>query len=66
MREEHVEIDVAWQCAQQLRDAYRHADLAEGRQLAEHILNSFPSRPIPEIARLSRTLTQWQTAYLAS
>ncbi|GGF48977.1 hypothetical protein GCM10010922_26080 [Microbacterium sorbitolivorans] len=65
VREEHVEVEVAWQCAQQLRDAYRHADLAEGRQLAEHALDSVPSCPIPESARLGRTLTQWRTAFLA-
>jgi len=64
-REEHVEVEVAWQAAQQLRDAYQHADLAAGRTIAEHVLDSFPSCPIPEIARLGRTLTQWRDSFLA-
>jgi transposase len=64
-RDEHVEVEVAWHAAQKLRDAYRHPDLAEGRKLAELVLNSFPSCPIPEIARLGRTLTQWHDAFLA-
>lgn len=65
VREEHVEVEVAWQAAQQLRAAYQHADLAAGRTIAEHVLDSFPSCPIPEIARLGRTLTQWRDAFLA-
>lgn len=64
-REEHVEVEVAWQAAQQLRDAYAHADLAAGRQIAAQVLDSFPSCPIPEIARLGRTLNQWRDAFLA-
>lgn len=64
-REEHVEVEVAWHAAQQLRDAYRHPDLAEGRTLAERVLDSFPDCPIPEIARLGRTLKQWRGAFLA-
>ena len=64
-REEHVEVDVAWQAAQQLRDAYRHADLATGRKIAEHVLESLPTCPIPEIARLGRTLRQWRAAFLS-
>ena len=33
--------------------------------IAEKILASFPSCPIPEIARLGRTLQQWRAAFLA-
>ncbi len=51
-REEHIEVEVAWHAAQQLRDAYQHPDLAEGRKLAERVLDSCPHCPIPEIARL--------------
>ena len=64
-REEHVEVEVAWHAAQQLRDAYRHPDLAEGRKLAERAPDSFPDCPIPEIARLGRALKQWRDAFLA-
>ena len=65
-QEEHVEVEVAWHAAQQLRDAYRHhPDLAEGRKIAEQVLASFPSCPIPEIASLGCTLKQWREAFLA-
>ena len=38
---------------------------AAGRRLATKIIDSFPSCPIPEIARLGRTLKRWRTAFLA-
>ena len=63
--ERHDEVHIAWQCAQQLRDAYRATNLTEGRRIAEKVLASFPSCPIPEIARLGRTLKQWRLAFLA-
>ena len=34
------------------------------QSLAEKILATFPSCPIPEIARLGRTLNQWRDAFL--
>jgi transposase len=63
--ERHEEVNIAWQAAQQLRAAYHAANLAEGRRIAEKVLASFPSCPIPEIARLGRTLRQWRAAFLA-
>jgi transposase len=63
--ERHLEVHVAWQAAQQLRDAYHAENLTEGRRIAENVLASFPSCPIPEIARLGRTLRQWRAAFLA-
>src|SRR5690606_36600229 len=57
----HEEVLVAWQCAQQLCDAYRQEDLAAGRRIAEQVVASFSSCPIPEIARLGRTLKRWRT-----
>jgi transposase len=62
-REEHLEVDVAWQCAQQLRDAYQHPDLTGGRQIAERVVDTFHTCPIPEIARLGRTLRQWREPF---
>ena len=56
---------VAWQCAQQLRQVYHQTSPAEGRRLATKIIDSFPSCPIPEIARLGRTLKRWRAAFLA-
>lgn len=45
--ERHEEVFVAWQCAQQLRAAYRQQDLSEGRRLAEKVLAAFPLLPDP-------------------
>ena len=65
VRDEHVEVEVAWQCAGQLRDAYHVEDLAEGRKIAVRVLESFPTCPIPEIRRLGKTLTRWKDAFLS-
>jgi transposase len=61
----HDEVYVAWQCAQQLRSAYQSPNLEQGRRIAEKVLAALPSCPIPEIARLGRTLKQWRAAFLA-
>ncbi|MGD7706863.1 ISL3 family transposase [Microlunatus sp. Y2014] len=61
----HDEVFLAWQCAQQLRRAYHEPNLADGRRLAEQVIASFPSCPVPEIARLGRTLRQWKNEFLA-
>lgn len=58
------EVNVAWQCYQQLRSIY-HAAPANGRQIAVKVLDSFPSCPIPEVARLGRTLHAWRAQVLA-
>ena len=58
------EVNVAWQCYQQLRSIY-HAAAAEGRRIAEQVIASFPTCPIPEVARLGRTLKAWRQQVLA-
>ncbi|MBK9698360.1 MAG: transposase, partial [Propionibacteriaceae bacterium] len=63
--ERHEPVWVAWQCAQQVRDVYHEPDPAKGRALAEQVVDGFPSCPIPEVARLGRTLKQWKDAFLA-
>ncbi len=63
--ERHDEVHVAWQCAQQLRSVYHQDKPTTGRRIAEQIIASFPTCPIPEIARLGRTLKQWKTQFLA-
>ncbi len=63
--ERHDAVHVAWQCAQKVRAAYAHPDTSKGRELAEQVVDGFPSCPIPEIARLGRTLKQWKDAFLA-
>ncbi|MCX6501354.1 MAG: transposase, partial [Microbacterium sp.] len=61
----HDEVFAAWQCAQQLRSAYQQKDLAEGRKIAEKVVESFHTCPIPEIARLGRTPRRGSDAFLA-
>jgi transposase len=63
--ERHVAVEVAWHCAQQLRAAYHARDLRQGRHIAEKVLTTFPTCPIPEIKRLGKTLTRWKDAFLA-
>ena len=60
----HIEVEVAWSCAQQVRSVYHQDTPAAGRAIAEAILTSFTTCPIPEVARLGRTLTQWKQAFL--
>jgi transposase len=62
--ERHVEVEVAWRCAQQVRSAYHQTTHAAGRVVAETILASFTNCPIPEVARLGRTLKQWRSEFL--
>ena len=59
------EVTVAWRCYQQLRSAFQAHDLAEGKAIATKVLDTFPSCPIPEIARLGRTLRAWREQFLA-
>jgi transposase len=61
----HFEVTVAWRCYQRLRSAFASADLVEGRNIALKIVESFPTCPIPEIARLGRTLAAWKAQFLA-
>ena len=58
------EVFLAWQCYQQVRSAYAHTDLSAGKAIAEKIVATFASCPIPEIARLGRTLRQWKQTFL--
>ena len=63
--ERHDEVDIAWQAIHQLRSAYTAKDLRAGKKIAIKILDSFASCPIPEIARLGKTLRKWRHAFLA-
>ena len=53
------EVSIAWQCYQQLRSIYHAPTPATGRKTAEKVIASFPTCPIPEVARLGRTLRAW-------
>ena len=46
----------------QVRDVFRQDTPAHGRRLAAHLIESLPACPIPEIARLGRTLRKWKDA----
>ena len=61
----HEEVYWAWRCAQDLRAAYRDTDLASGRRRAEALISTLTSCPIPEVARLGKTLRRWKDAFLA-
>ncbi len=63
-RTEHVEVEVAYRCAQQVRACFHQDSHAAGRHLAEQVLTSLPTCPIPEDARLGRMLKQWRAAFL--
>lgn len=62
---DHVAVEVAYHCAQDLRDVFHQPTPARGRQLAEQLIATLPSCPIPETARLGKTLRRWRTAFLA-
>ncbi|RII40865.1 ISL3 family transposase [Galactobacter valiniphilus] len=61
----HDEVFIAWQCAQELRAAYKNPNLPAGRATALKLIASLPTCPIPEIKRLGKTLKQWSAAFLA-
>ena len=49
----------------QVRDVFHQDTPAQGRRLAAHLIERLPTCPIPEIARLGRTLRKWKDAFLA-
>lgn len=59
------EVTIAWQCYQKLRAAFTSKDLHHGRRIALEVLHSFHTCPVPEIARLGRTLRSWRQQFLA-
>ena len=63
--EAHISVEVAYHCAQQVRDVFHQDTPAQGRCLAAHLVERLPTCPIPEIARLGRTLRKWKDAFLA-
>ena len=49
----------------QVREVFHQDTPAQGRRLAAHLIERLPRCPIPEIARLGRTLRKWKDAFLA-
>ena len=46
----------------QVRDVFHQATPTQSRHLAAHLIQRLPACPIPEIARLGRTLRKWKDA----
>ena len=58
-------VEVAYHCAQHVRDIFHQATPDHSRRPAAHLVERLPTCPIPEIARLGRTLRKWKDAFLA-
>ena len=56
--EAHISVEVAYHCAQQVRDVFHQDTPTQGRRLAAHLIETLPTCPIPEIARLGANPTQ--------
>ena len=63
--EAHISVDVAYLLTQQVREVFHQDTPAQGQRLAVRLIESLPACPIPEIARLGRTLRKWKDAFLA-
>ena len=63
--EAHISVEVAYLLTQQVREVFHQDTPAQGRRLAAHLIERLPACPIPEIARLGRTLRKWKDAFLA-
>ena len=50
--EAHISVEVAYHCAQQVRDAFHQDTPTQGQRLATHLIQRLPTCPILEIARL--------------
>jgi transposase len=59
------EVAVAWWAAQQLCLAYTISDLTTARANAAELIEILLDCPVPEVARLGRTLAVWRREYLA-
>jgi transposase len=59
------EVTVAWWAAQQLCLAYATTDTTAGRVRAQDLIDQLLDCPVPELARLGRTLAVWRREYLA-
>ena len=60
-----ISVEVAYHCAQHVRDVFHQATPAQGRRPTRHLMKRLPTCPIPEIARLGQTLRTWKDAHLA-
>jgi transposase len=59
------EVTLAWTVAQDLMDLYLLDDASQARARAEQLIADMRDCPIPELARLGRTLHAWGTELCA-
>jgi transposase len=59
------ELAAGWLVAQGLMAAYANQDRATGRAAAVNLITTAKTCPVPEIAKLGRTLHAWRTEFLA-
>ena len=60
--EVHISVEVAYHCAQQVREVFHQATPTQGQRLAARLIERLPACPVPEIARLGQTLRKWKDA----
>ena len=58
--EAHISVEVAYRCAQQVRDVFHQPTPTQGRRLAAHLIERLPTCPIHEIAHLGPDPTQME------
>ena len=58
----HTSVSKSPTLTGQVREVFHQDTPAHGRRLAAHLIESLPACPIPEIARLGRTLRKWKDA----
>ena len=63
--EAHVEVELAWQVAQDVRALFHAPTPTVGRAAAQRLLEILPTSPIREVKRLGRTLQRWSAPLLA-
>lgn len=61
----HVEVQIGWQVAQDVRALFHTPDPTKGRAAARRLLKILPTCPIREVERLGKTLNQWAEPLLA-
>ena len=54
------EVTIAWTIAQHVMDLYQHDDPDQARTAAAELIAALRDCPIPELARLGRTLHAWR------
>jgi transposase len=62
----HGEVALAWDTAQKVMKLYQLQDTGEQTRRAEALIAALRSCPIPELARLGRTLHAWRFELLAA